>query len=329
MKKYLFLLVVCLILPLLSMCQNKIKGNEKKVKCIETFIGHNSEVFSASFSPDGTKIVSTSDDETIKIWDVKTGKCLKNFPHAHYKASISASFSPDGKKIVSCGGDNFIKIWDVNSGSCIKSINANYTCLIFVAFSPNGKNIISYVENDKFWNIWDANTGQSIYSYTVGHNIIYSTLYNSLGNKIIQLLNGRTINIYDNTKNEIQFLKSFEENDTELTSTSYSPDGTKILAPTKEGFIKILDANNGKCIQTLYGHNGIVISASFNSDGSRVVSTAINDRNIKIWDTNTGECLQTLYGHDETIYSVKISPNDNYIVSTSRDGTIKLWGVAE
>ncbi|MBQ5873166.1 MAG: hypothetical protein IIW58_03370 [Bacteroidales bacterium] len=80
---------------------------------------------------------------------------------------------------------------------------------------------------------------------------------------------------------------------------------------------------------TLYGHNSPVISASFSQDGSRIISTAINDRNIKIWNTNTGECLQTLYGHDDKIFSVKISPNGNYIVSSSKDGTIKLWGVIE
>ena len=74
MKKYLILLVMYSIIPLLSVCQNKIKGNENKIKCIETFIGHNAEVFSVSFSPDGSKIASTSDDESIKIWDINKKK---------------------------------------------------------------------------------------------------------------------------------------------------------------------------------------------------------------------------------------------------------------
>ncbi|MBQ5892490.1 MAG: WD40 repeat domain-containing protein [Bacteroidales bacterium] len=281
-KKYI-LLITYFIFPLFTFCQKQIIGNENKIKCIETFIGHNAEVFSVSFSPDGSKIASTSDDESIKIWDINTKKCIKNIPHAHYKASISASFSPDGKKLVSCGSDG-VKIWDVNSGSCIKCIG-NTGSVINVAYSPNSKRILTSNEDGRFYNTYNAYTGEELNSYTVGHNTLYSI--------------------------------------------SYSPDGTKILAPTKDGTIKILNANNGKCIITLYGHNSPVISASFSQDGSRIISTAINDRNIKIWNTNTGECLQTLYGHDDKIFSVKISPNGNYIVSSSKDGTIKLWGVIE
>ena len=73
---------------------------------------------SASFSPDGTKVVSRSFfDETVRIWDAVTGECEQSL-HSHWVSSFvtSASFSPDGTKVVSGSCDQTVRIWDVVTG---------------------------------------------------------------------------------------------------------------------------------------------------------------------------------------------------------------------
>jgi WD40 repeat protein len=77
---------------------------------LRTLTGHNNSVWSASYSPDGTKIVSASPDKTIKIWDANTGTCLQTLT-GHTDYVYSASYSPDGTKIVSASDDKTIKIW--------------------------------------------------------------------------------------------------------------------------------------------------------------------------------------------------------------------------
>ena len=74
--------------------------------------GHTGRVYSASFSPDGRQIVSASEDNTVRIWDVATGRQVGAPLKGHTSTVYSASFSPDGKQIVSASYDKTIRIWD-------------------------------------------------------------------------------------------------------------------------------------------------------------------------------------------------------------------------
>ena len=81
-----------------------------KFKCLKTLEGHLLQVLSVAYSPDGTRIISGSEDNTIKIWDANTGECLKTL-EGHSGWVRSVAFSPDGTKIISGSFDDTIKIW--------------------------------------------------------------------------------------------------------------------------------------------------------------------------------------------------------------------------
>ena len=81
---------------------------------IGTLKGHTDYVWSASFCPDGRRIVSASGDKTIRIWDAATGECLRTL-EGHADVVRSASFSPDGSRIVSASDDKTVRIWDISN----------------------------------------------------------------------------------------------------------------------------------------------------------------------------------------------------------------------
>ncbi|KAG2739018.1 prolyl oligopeptidase, partial [Suillus brevipes Sb2] len=76
-------------------------------------------VNSASFSPDGTRLVSGSDDETIRLWDVGTGKAVGEPLEGHTSWVSSVSFSRDGTRIVSGSVDMTVRLWDAMTGQPI------------------------------------------------------------------------------------------------------------------------------------------------------------------------------------------------------------------
>ena len=123
-----------------------------KFQCLQTLEGHSDLVIPVSYSPDGTKIISGSADETIKIWDANTGICLKTLS-GHTSTVYSLAYSPDGTKIISGSDDATIKIWDANTGSCLKTLEGHSETVLSVAYSPDGTKIISgsYDTTVKIW----------------------------------------------------------------------------------------------------------------------------------------------------------------------------------
>jgi WD40 repeat protein len=68
-------------------------------------------VRSAAFSPDGTRVVTASDDSTARIWDAATGKLLA--PALVHQGEVrSAAFSPDGTHVVTASDDNTARVWE-------------------------------------------------------------------------------------------------------------------------------------------------------------------------------------------------------------------------
>merc|ERR1711991_222809 len=63
---------------------------------------------------DGTKIVSGSDDNTIRVWNVDTGECILTLK-GHTSYVLSVGFNHDGTKIVSGSDDNTIRVWNNNN----------------------------------------------------------------------------------------------------------------------------------------------------------------------------------------------------------------------
>jgi tetratricopeptide (TPR) repeat protein len=64
-----------------------------------------------AFSPDGRRLASASDDETVKLWDVASGQELRTLK-GHTGPVLSVAFSPDGWRLASAGDDRMVKIWD-------------------------------------------------------------------------------------------------------------------------------------------------------------------------------------------------------------------------
>ena len=83
-----------------------------------TLEGHTDSVTSVAFNHDGTKIVSGSEDKTIRVWNVDTGECILTLKgHTDYVKSVA--FNHDGTKIVSGSDDKTIRVWNVDTGECI------------------------------------------------------------------------------------------------------------------------------------------------------------------------------------------------------------------
>ncbi|KZP24326.1 hypothetical protein FIBSPDRAFT_1012222, partial [Athelia psychrophila] len=122
----------------------------------QVFNGHTDWVKSVVFSPDGQRIASGSDDQTIRIWDVTMGALIAGPFEGHTGWVNSVAFSPDGQRIASGSRDNTIRIWDATTGTLIAGpFEGHADWVKSVAFSPDGQRVASS-SDDKTIRIWDA-----------------------------------------------------------------------------------------------------------------------------------------------------------------------------
>lgn len=99
-------------------------------------------MFCVNFNPQSNLLVSGSFDETVRVWDLKSGKCLKVLP-AHSDPVTAVHFDKEGALIVSSSYDGLCRIWDVSTGHCQKTlIDDENPPVSFAKFSPNGKFIL-------------------------------------------------------------------------------------------------------------------------------------------------------------------------------------------
>jgi WD40 repeat protein len=76
-------------------------------------VGHTGCVYSAEFSSDGKTLASTSQDQTIRLWNASDNQLIRTF-EGHTSWVLSTVFSPDGKTLASASNDHTIRLWDTN-----------------------------------------------------------------------------------------------------------------------------------------------------------------------------------------------------------------------
>ena len=111
-----------------------------------------------AFSPDGKRLASASQDETVKVWDAATGQETLTLK-GHTSGVMSVAFSPDGKRLASASMDGTVKVWDAATGQETLTLKGHTGPVTSVAFSPDGKRLAS-ASADKTVKVWDAATGQ-------------------------------------------------------------------------------------------------------------------------------------------------------------------------
>ncbi|KEP46840.1 putative vegetative incompatibility protein HET-E-1 [Rhizoctonia solani 123E] len=107
------------------------------------YTGHTSEINSVAFSPCGTRLVSGSDDSTVRVWDRHTGNTIYTLT-GHVGRVWAVAFSPDGSCIAAGSEDKAIRLWNVNTGQLIGQPFTEHSHYVFsVTFSPDGNYLIS------------------------------------------------------------------------------------------------------------------------------------------------------------------------------------------
>ena len=291
-----------------------IHSPEKKLPYAYT--RHTEAVNSVAWSPDSTRIASTSWDGTVQVWEARSNTL--HFSYGKRAQTVtSAAWSPDGKRIVSCGWDKTVQIWDASNGTRFRSYTGHTSTVRSVAWSPDGKHIVS-ADDEKTIQIWDASNGTRLLSYD-GHTQGANSVAWSPDSKLIASA-GWTVQVWDASKSHLFFtLEVYGAN-----GVAWSPDGKYIASAGDDQTVQVWDASNGAPRFPCIGHTDRVGSVAWEPSGKRIVSCSW-DKTVRIWNASNGAHLFTYVGHTSYVNSVAWSPDSKLIASASYDRTVWVW----
>jgi WD40 repeat protein len=286
--------------------------------------GHKGNVNSANFSPDGKLIVTASDDNTAKIWDLSGNELQKL--EGHTKKINSANFSPKGQLIVTASDDNTARIWDLSAKKLVKLEHNNV--VKSANWDQNGQYVVTVSDDNTKSNkhtAWIWNKSGKLKAKLKGHRkIISSAYFDYQGERIVTASDDNTVRIWDLLGKQVTELKGSPEENNRVIDARFSQDGKFIVAAFGNGNARVWDLSSNTHID-LKGHRDNVLYADFSPDGKHIV-TASNDTTARVWDLS-GKKLKVLEGHKGTVTKAKFSLDGERIVTISYDTTARVWDV--
>jgi len=292
---------------------------------IFTLEGHTGDVESVSFSPDGHYALSGSNDRTMRLWDIESGKEIRQF-QGHTGDVESVSFSPDGRYALSGAeyGDYTIRLWEIETGKELRRFEWGINQTTFVSFAPHSRSDLLVIQN-KVISLRDIESLREIKRFKVHTRSVYSF---SLDSRYALSDGGGgfgdyTIRLWETETGKE--LRRFQGHTGVVFSACFSPDSRYALSGG-DTTIRLWEIETGKEIRKFEGHTDGVKSVSFSPDGRYALSGSW-DKTIRLWDIESGKEIRQFKGHTEKVTSVSFSPDGHYALSGSWDNTIRLWEI--
>ncbi|CAF3339585.1 unnamed protein product [Rotaria socialis] len=260
---------------------------------------------------DGKRIVSGSDDNTLKIWSIASGKCEQTL--IGHNGGVWCSEMTDDL-IVSGSTDRTIRVWNINTGVCQHVLYGHTSTVRCLALHGD---IVVSGSRDATVRVWNIRTGGRLHMLSGHTAAVRCVCYN--GKYVVSGAYDHTIRVW--LPDQERCVHTLEGHTNRVYSLVF--DGKHIVSGSLDCMIRVWDVEQGTCVHQLTGH--LSLTSGMQLRGNILVSGNA-DSTVKIWDIESGKCLHTLAGRNKHASAVTwVQVVMNYVVSSGDDGTVKLW----
>ena len=279
--------------------------------------GHTDLINSVTFDASGRNVITASEDSTVRIWDLETGKRVQTL-RVTEGGVTQVEVAKDGKRLlaVSTGASSSrsrdpsgrlpwgwgwaIRVWDVDTGKSLHEARGLPPGTVVAALSPNGR----YVAQA-------SNTG--------GKNAL--VLKDLAADREIPLMDARDLAISNLTfdPGSSRLVGVVNGSTSHLNAPGLAASGHRFVA-------HVWNIENGVSTTKLVGHDNLIRSVSFSADGRRIV-TGSNDNTARVWHSRTGELLTTLRGHEAGVTKAYFTADGKNVTTVSLDKSVRVWNV--
>jgi len=282
------------------------------IRTAKVLKGHDDHVITClQFS--GNRIVSGSDDNTLKVWSAMTGKCLRTLV-GHTGGVWSSQMA--NNVIVSGSTDRTLKVWNAESGTCVHTLYGHTSTVRCMHL--HSSRVVSG-SRDATLRMWDVETGECLH-VLVGHVAAVRCVQYD-GRLVVSGAYDYMVKVWNPEREECLHTLSGHTN--RVYSLQF--DGVHVVSGSLDTSIRVWDVDTGTCKHALMGHQSLTSGMELKDN---ILVSGNADSTVKIWDILSGQCLQTLSGpnkHQSAVTCLQF--NNKFVITSSDDGTVKLWDV--
>jgi WD40 repeat protein/serine/threonine protein kinase len=288
------------------------------------WLAHRDELLTATFSPDGRKLITTSSDQTARIWDIASGQMLTP-PLVHPDGVSVAAFSPDGRRVVTADFKGGVRVWNVESGAPLTPPFQHSTMVSTVQFDPTGKKVMTI--GFDVCRVWDAESGRLLWPSDTTRPSFVSASFSPDGQRVVSLSHDSSAQIWDVESGNS--LGPIFRHEGWMRSAAFSPDGQRVItlsAKEHSGLTRIVqvrDAVSGQLVFPPLTLSDDIQSVYYAPDGRSILTVGGNM--VRFWNANDGTSISPPLEHSRSILSASFLPDARRVVTKTDDLTIRVW----
>ncbi|MFM6486164.1 MAG: WD40 repeat domain-containing protein [Dolichospermum sp.] len=220
---------------------------------LANFPGHEKWVNSVSITEDGKKAVSGASDNSLKLWDLQSGKIIHNWENDDGITAVA--ITPDGKTVISGSRNKTLKLWNAETGKPVLSLEGHDSWVTAVAITPDGKMAISGSDDRilKFWHL-DLDNKKATCIHTLkGHKDAVRAVAITPNGKIA-ISGSRDNNLKLWNLQNGEEIRTLEGHEDWVRAVAITSNGKKAISGSLDHTIKLWNLQTGEVIRTLTGH---------------------------------------------------------------------------
>jgi WD40 repeat protein len=285
---------------------------------------HQSPVRGAEFGPDGTIVVTRSEDGTAQPWDAVSGQPLGQ-PWPGQNRVDEMVFSPDGKVLLMCSReDHTAQLWEVAPGRTVGAPLPSRNDFAQPVFSADGKVIVT-LDDRRTPRLWNAATGQPIGAPLLHEPQTNGFTFSPQGTRVLTWGEDHEARLWEAASG--QPIGSPLVHQGSVAKAQFSPDGKTILTATANGSARLWDVASGQPIGIPMQHPPPVHEAQFSPDGKTIL-TYSHESVAQLWDGETGVPVGSPLKHRGRVHALVFRPDGKAVLAASEGQTARLWDVA-